>query len=162
MQLLMTETQTDEVSYSLEESLSDLYTYSQCELGKDLTLEMKEFLSIVKTDPQLIQMIDQQQLRQRFNEKVDNRQTQSQLILIDGKRKSSNRNQADILQLQNNELKRQIQKNRARTVTRQNGLSSIAINSNSPLNRFQNMVNEINLSTQIREENQQERTEQEV
>lgn len=72
-----------------------------------------------------------------------------------------NRHQANMLQLQNNELSRQIQNNRARTVTRQNDFSSIAINSNNPLNRFQSIVNEINLSTQTRETKQQQRTEQE-
>lgn len=121
---------------------------------------MKEFLSVVKTDPQLRQMIDQQQLRQQFDEKVASRQNDVQLIPLDENRRISNRHQADILQLQNNDLNRQVQNNRARTVTRQNSLSSISINDNS-LNRFQNIVNEINLSTQSRETRQQQRAEQE-
>ncbi len=122
---------------------------------------MKEFLSVVKTDPQLRQMIDQQQLRQQFDEKVASRQNDVQLIPLDENRRISNRHQADILQLQNNDLNRQVQNNRARTVTRQNNsLSSISINDNS-LNRFQNIVNEINLSTQSRETKQQQRAEQE-
>lgn len=122
---------------------------------------MKEFLSVVKTDPQLRQMIDQQQLKQQFNDKVNNRQTEVQLVPIENDRRISNRHMADILQLQNNEMSRQIQKNRATTITRQNDLSSVSINKNSALNRFQNMVNEINLSTQTRETRQQQRAEQE-
>ena len=122
---------------------------------------MKEFLSVAKTDPQLRQMIDQQQLRQQFDEKVASRQNDVQLIPLDENRRISNRHQADILQLQNNDLNRQVQNNRARTVTRQNSLSSISINDNSSLNRFQNIVNEINLSTQSRETKQQQRAEQE-
>ena len=122
---------------------------------------MKEFLSVVKTEPQLRQMIDQQQLKQQFNDKVNNRQTEVQLVPIDNDRRISNRHMADILQLQNNEMSRQIQKNRATTITRQNDLSSVSINKNSALNRFQNMVNEINLSTQTRETRQQQRAEQE-
>lgn len=122
---------------------------------------MKEFLSVVKTDPQLRQMIDQQQLRQQFDEKVASRQNDVQLIPLDENRRINNRHQADILQLQNNDLNRQVQNNRARTVTRQNNsLSSISINDNS-LNRFQNIVNEINLSTQSIETKQQQRAEQE-
>lgn len=161
MQLLMSENPSEKSSYSIEDSLSDLYAYSQCELGKGLTTEMKDFLSVVKTDPQLRQMIDQQQLRQQFDKKVSDRQSESQLIAINENGRISNRHQANMLQLQNNELSRQIQNNRARTVTRQNDLSSIAINSNNPLNRFQSIVNEINLSTQTRETKQQQRTEQE-
>ena len=122
---------------------------------------MKEFLSVVKTDPQLRQMIDQQQLKQQFNDKVNNRQTEVQLVPIDNDRRISNRHMADMLQLQNNEMSRQIQNNRATTITRQNDLSSVSINKNSALNRFQNMVNEINLSTQTRETRQQQRAEQE-
>ena len=122
---------------------------------------MKEFLSVIKTDPQLRQMIDQQQLKQQFNDKVNNRQTEIQLVPIDNNRRISNRYMANILQLQNNEMSRQIQNNRAKTITRQNNLSSVSINKNSALNRFQNMVNEINLSTQTRETRQQQRAKQE-
>ena len=122
---------------------------------------MQEFLSVAKTDPQLRQMIDQQQLKQQFNDKVNNRQTEIQLVPIDNNRRISNRYMANILQLQNNEMSRQIQNNRAKTITRQNNLSSVSINKNSALNRFQNMVNEINLSTQTRETRQQQRAKQE-
>ena len=73
----------------------------------------------------------------------------------------SNRQQASILQVLNNEMSRQVQNNRARIATRQNSLSSISINRESPLNRFQSMVNEINLSTQTRDTRQQQRAEQE-
>ena len=122
---------------------------------------MQEFLSVVKTDPKLWQMIDQQQLKQQFNDKVNNRQTEVQLVSVDNGRKISNRHMADILQLQNNEMSKQIQNNRATTIARQNDLSSVSINENSALNRFQNMVNKINLSTQTIETRQQQRAEQE-
>ena len=98
----------------MEDSLSDLYTYSQCDLGKGLTPEMQEFLSVVKTDTQLRQMIDEKQLKGQFDEKVSNRQSEVQLISIDENRRISNRYQASILQAQNNDLNRQIQTNRAR------------------------------------------------
>ena len=122
---------------------------------------MKEFLSVVKTDQKLWQMIDQHQLKQQFNDKVNNRQNEVQLVPIDNDKRITNRHIADILQLQNNEMSRQIQDNRDTTMTRQNDLSSVSINKNSALNRFQNMVNEINLSTQTRETRQQQRAEQE-
>ena len=122
---------------------------------------MKEFLSVVKTDQKLWQMIDQQQLEQQFNDKVNNRQNEAQLVPIDNDRKISNRYMAGMLQLQNNEMSRQIQDNRATTITKQNDLSSVSINENSALNRFQNMVNKINLSTQTIETRQQQREKQE-
>lgn len=144
----------------MEDSLSDLYTYAQCELGKDLTPEMKEFLSVIKTYTPLKEMIDQQQLREQFNKKVSARQFEEQMIPLDKNRRISNRHQADILQVQNSGISRQIQNNRARTVTSQNN-TSISINYSSSLNRFQNMVNEINLSIQTKDVKQQQIAEQE-
>lgn len=158
MKLLMTEPLRDKISYSLEDSLSDLYTYSRCELGKHLTPEIQQFLGIIKSDPQLKEMIDQRKLKMQYEQKVNDRQNAGQLIPADENRRMSNRQQANILQVQNNKMSRQVQNNRARIATRQNSLSSISINSDSPLNRFQSMVNEINLSTQTR---QQQKAEQE-
>lgn len=161
MKLLMTEPQSNRTSYSIEDSLSDLYTYSHCELGKHLTPEMQEFLGIIKSDPQLKEMIDQQRLKMQYEQKVNDRQNVGQLIPVGENRRISNRQQADILQIQNSEMSRQVQNNRARIATRQNNVSLISINNNS-LNRFQEMVNEINLSTQTREERQQQKAEQDV
>lgn len=158
MKLLMTEPLSDKISYSLEDSLSDLYTYSHCELGKNLTPEMQQFLGVIKSDPQLKGMIDQQRLKIQYEQKVNDRQNVGQLIPADENRRMSNRQQANVLQVQNNEMNRQVQNNRAKIATRQNSLSSISINRDSPLNRFQSMVNEINLSTQTR---RQERAKQE-
>ncbi len=155
-QLLMTENLQEKETFSLEDSLSDLYAYSQCELGRKLTPEMQEFLGVIKATPQLSQMIDQQNLKIQFEQKVNNRKDVGKLVPIDKNRRVSNRNQVDILQVQNNEMSRQIQKNRARTVTRQNNLSSTSIKNNSALSRFQDIVNEINLSTQIRQNQKEE------
>ena len=160
-QLLMTDGKEEKGTYSLEDSLSDLYTYSHCELGRKLTPEMQQFLVVLKADPQLKQMINQQSLRLQYEQKVNDRQNAGQLVPIDENKRVSNRHQANILQVQNNEMNRQIQNNRARTVTKQNNLSSISVNADSPLNRFQNILNEINLSTQTRETRQQQRAEQE-
>lgn len=160
IKLLMTEPTSDKMSYSLEDSLSDLYTYSHCELGKKLTPEMQQFLAIIKSDPQLKEMIDQQRLKMQYEQKVNDRQKAGQLIPVD-ERRMSNRQQANILQVQNSEMSRQVQNNRARIATRQNNLSSISMNRESPLNRFQSIVNEINLSTQTKDTRQQQRAEQE-
>ena len=160
MKLLMTEHLSDKISYSLEDSLSDLYTYSHCELEKQLTPEMQQFLAVIKTDPQLKEMIDQKRLKTQYEQKVNDRQNAGQLILVE-QRRMSNRQQANMLQVQNSEMSREVQSNRARIVTRQNSLSSIPINRESPLNRFQSMVNEINLSTQTRDTIQTQRAEQE-
>lgn len=159
-QLLMTDGKEKKGTYSLEDSLSDLYIYSHCELGRKLTPEMQQFLEVLKADPQLKQMIDQQSLRLQYEQKINDRRNAGMLVPIDENRRVSNRHQADILQLQNNEMNRQIQNNRARIVTKQNNISSISINFNNPLNRFQNIVNEINLSIQTIETRQQQRTKQ--
>ena len=121
-----------------------------------------KFLGIIKSDPQLKEMIDQQKLKRQYEQKVSDRQNIGQLIPADENKRISNRQQADILQIQNSEMSRQIQKNRARIATRQNNLSSISINNNNSLNRFQDMVNEINLSTQTIETRQQQKAEQDV
>jgi len=155
IKLLMTEPMSDKISYSLEDSLSDLYTYSHCELKKQLTPEMQQFLAVIKTDPQLKEMIDQQRLKMQYEQKVNDRQNAGQLIPVD-ERRMSNRQQANILQVQNSEMSRQVQSNRARIATRQNSLSSISINRENTLNRFQSMISEINLSTQTRDTIQQQ------
>lgn len=162
IKLLMTEPQRDKISYSIEDSLSDLYTYSHCELGKNLTPEMQEFLGVIKLDPQLKEMIDQQKLKLQYEQKVNDRQNAGQLINVDGNRKISNRQQANILQIQNNGMRKQVQNNREIKATSSNSLSSISIDNNNSLNRFQNMVNEINLSTQIGEKGQQQKAEQDI
>jgi len=153
IKLLNYESLNDKTSYSLEDSLSDLYAYSQCELGKTLTPEMKKFSDVIKTDSQLTQMVDQKQLMQQLKEKVNNTQREVQLIAVDDNGRVSNRHQANMLQMQNNELNRQIQNNRAKTVMRQNGLLAIS-NSTNSLDRYQNMLKEIKLSTQTRDAGQ--------
>ena len=160
MKLLETAPMNDKLSYSLEDSLSDLYTYSHCELGKQLTPEMQQFLAVIKTDPQLKEMIDQQRLKIQFEQKVNDIRNTGQLIPVD-ERRISNRQQANILEVQNCEMSRQVQSNRARIATRQNSLSSISIDRESSFNRFQSMVNEIKLSIQTRDEKQQQSAEQE-
>ena len=78
------------------------------------------------------------------------KQNDIQLVPVDNTIRISNRAMADMLQLQNNDMRKQLQYNRAKVVTSQNNLSSISINNNA-LARFQSIVNEINLSTQSRE-----------
>ena len=155
-QLIITE-KKEKLIYSLEDSLSDLYTYSHCELGNNLTPEMKLFLSTINTQPQLKQMIDQQSLKEQYVQKVKNKERITQLIPVDENRRTSNRQQANILQIENNEIRKQVQNNRAKTLTRQNGLSNISMNYDNALNKFQSIVNEIKLSTQIKDVKQQQR-----
>lgn len=69
VQLLMSENKSYKPTYSLEDSLSDLYSYVRCELGENFTTEMREFLTVIKTDSQLKQLIDQKELVQQINEK---------------------------------------------------------------------------------------------
>lgn len=157
MKLLMTEPQQEKETYSLEDSISDLYTYLEFE--KDMTPEIEEFLMIIKKEPELKKMIDKQSLEKKYAQKTNNIKNAGKLIPVDEKRKTT-RQQINILQLQNNDMSRQIQNNRAKTVTRQNSLSTISVNSNSALNKFQNIVNEIKLSTQFDKEDRHNEIEQ--
>lgn len=143
----------------MEDSLSDLYAHSQCELGKRLTPEIEDFLGIVKEEEQLMQIIDKEQLRRKSDEKEGVRRSEIQLIPLDENGRISNRYQADILQTQNNELNRQIQKNRARTITRQNNIKSSLSDVKSPFSRVQNIVDKINIYTQEKEAKQEQKQE---
>ena len=115
---------------------------------------MQEFLNIVKNDTQLTKMIDVKKLEQQLNEKVNDRQGECeiQLIPLDKNKKISNKYELEILQVQNNDLRRKIQNNRAKTVIRQNNLSFKEITSNGTLNRFLNIINKINISIQTKED----------
>ena len=151
-QLLLSEKAKEKVNYSIEDSLSDLYTYSQCELEKNLTPEMRDFLTVVKNDSNLKRMINNEQLKGHFKEKVSQYPSQSQTQMITNKVVSmSNRQQASLLQLQNATMSRQIQTNKGSNTLSQNSFSSISVNTNNTLNRFQSNVNEINLSTQAKD-----------
>ncbi len=141
--------------------MSDLYAYSQCELNGKFTTEMQQLLNVIIKDSQLITMIDQQKLRQLINSKVNSRQNETQLVLLDNNKKINNKHRTNILQIQNNELNRQIQNNRSIAITKKNNFSYVSINQNSALNKFQSIVKEINLSTKINETNQQQKEDQE-
>ena len=104
-------------------------------------------------------MIDKSKLRQQFNEKMNAKQYDKQLTISDNK--INNRRQANMLQIQNNELSQQIQSNKFNAISKQNNLLHIVINPNSSLNKFQGIVNKINLSIQSKEEKQLNRNEQE-
>ena len=116
---------------------------------------MQQFLSVIKIDPHLQQMTDQQQLKKKISEKVKNRRNEVQLVPKEKDGKVSSRYMANIIQLQNNEMSKQLQNNRDASITRKDDLESSSINRNSALNRFQNKVQEIQLSSQLKEEDQQ-------
>lgn len=151
MQLLISEAKKNKLDFSLEDSLSDLCTYSKCEVEENLIVDINEFVKKVETEPELQKMIDEEKLKDKYNQKVDSAQSEIQLIPLNDNGKVSNRYQANILQLQNSDMNRQIQNNRARTIIKQNDLEGISIKSNSSLNKFQNVVNKINSLTQLRD-----------
>lgn len=161
MQLLMLDNKKNKISYSLEETLSDLYTYSQCENKNKLTTEVNQFLEIVKEDLELKEIIEQEQLNSKVHEKVNSIQSEIQLIPTNDNGRISNRYQANILELQNNDINRQIQNNRARAIIKQNDLLNSSINSNSSLNKFQNIISQINLKVQLKDTRIVEKEEQE-
>ena len=156
--LMMFEEQEDKVEYSIEDSLSELYAYSQCELNKKLTPEMKEFLEEVEKDVQLKQMIDEKILKEHIEQKVSERQIGGQLVPLENS-KLSNRQQANAIQNQNSDMNRQIQSNRIRKLTKQNSFESIIINKTDAVARFHNIVKEIRNSTQIRDKEEQQKSE---
>lgn len=152
MQLLELEleNQTGKTQFSLEDSLSDLYAYFEYELGRKIEPEMKQSLEAIQNNLELKQMIDKENIKLQIEQKVNSIKNIGKLVPIKENKKVSNRQQADILQVQNSEINREIQNTRARTLTRQNILSTVQ-NSKSALSKFQNIVDEINSSTHIEE-----------
>lgn len=146
-QLLMFEMQNEKFSYILEDSLSDLYSYLKDENVEPNT-QIQEFLDVIENDKQIVQMIDMGQVEEKMQEKIDKKNKNMQLIPIESKKKVSIRNEVNIMQLQNNELGRQIQNNRAKTITNQNRLSTVQDNSYT-LNNFQKKLDKINGLLQI-------------
>lgn len=152
MQTLMLAEQSDKTEVSLEDSLSDLYAYTKYDLENKLTLEIEQFLEILETDSELKEMINQQNLETQTDKKISERQSPGYLIPVGEKSKrSSNREQIDILQMQNSEMNRQILNSRARTITRQNSLSELSPQ-DKILSKFQIMLNEVNLSTKTEQQ----------
>lgn len=152
IQMFMLGEQSDKAEISLEDSLSDLYAYTKNDLGNKLTPEIEQFLEILEANSGLKEMINQQNLEMQTDKKISERQTPGYLIPVGEKnKKSSNRQQVDVLQMQNNEMNRQILNSRARTVTRQNCISELSTQ-NKILSKFQSMLNEINLSTKTEQQ----------
>lgn len=147
IQILMLGEQGEEIEKSLEDILAELKAYIKCDLEDKTTVEIQQFLELVETDTQLKEIINEQTLKTKIDEKVNERQTSGYLMPIGEKNKTSNRQQIDILQIQNNEMNRQILNSRARIVTRQNTLSDLPIQ-NKVLSKFQSMLSPINIATQ--------------
>lgn len=144
IQTIMLEKVKDKTEITLEESVSDLYTYSEYELGKQVTTEIKQFIELINEEPYLKEVINMEKVKMQTAKKINEKQSQWYLIPIDSKKKTRKRQQIEILQIQNNEMRRQILNNRAKTVTKQNDLSVVEI-SNKTLNRLRNIVSELNL-----------------
>ena len=153
-QLLMFEEEEEKCEYSLEGSLSELYAYSQYELGSKHAPEIQGFLKVVKSDAQLKPMIDEQKLKQKIENKVSERKGKGQLVPVE-KSKLSNRQQANMIQNQNSEMNRQLQNSRIKKLTKQNSISVIKMENTSTLLKFYDIVNEIRLSTNIKDNNEQ-------
>ena len=156
--LMMFEEKEDKLEYSIEDSLSELYAYSQCELDKKLTPEMQEFLKEVERDVQLKQMIDEKRLKEYIEQKLSERQIGRQLVPSENS-KLSNRQRANTIQNQNNDMNRQIQSNRIRNLTKQNSFESITMNKTAAVVKFHSIVDEIRNSTQIRDNEEQQKSE---
>lgn len=90
---------------TLEESLAELYAYSQNELGKKMTPEMRTFLEAIRSTPQLVGMIDKEKLKQLVEEKV---QAQTQLPTVIGNERQTTRSDIKRLQEENEKLGEQI------------------------------------------------------
>lgn len=144
IQTTMLEKIKDKNDITLEESISDLYTYSEYELGKQVTTEIQQFTDLINEEPYLKDIINMEKVKTQTGKKINEKQSQWYLIPIDYKKKTRKRQQMEILQIQNNEMRRQILNNRAKTVTKQNDVSLVEI-SNKTLNKLKEMVREINL-----------------
>lgn len=147
IQVITMEKLKDKEESTLEESLSDLYAYLEYELEKQLTPETENFIEVIKADSYLNEIINQEKVKIKTNKKINEKQSQWYLIPMSNKKKTGNRQQMEILQIQNNEMRRQLLNNRAKTVTKQNDLFVVEI-SNKTINKFKNIMCEINLALQ--------------
>ena len=70
MQLLASETNNKNETYSIDDSLSDLYAYFQSESEKTIIPEIQQFLDAVKTNKLLNEMINEEEINELYREKV--------------------------------------------------------------------------------------------
>lgn len=156
--ILVAEGEKEKANHSLEDSLAELYAYSNCELGRQLTLEMKSFLTIVKTCPQLSSMIDQEELQDFYKSK--SQENHKAELPIPLNKKIGNRQQLYIIQIQNAEMSDQIEKDRTKRQKSKTQISFKKEENNRALEKFQSIIKQIKLSTQIEEKQPQREEEQ--
>lgn len=143
IQIQTLDIKTEKATINLEDSLSDLYVYSQYELEKQLEPEMQQFINTVENEQYLQQIINHQDVKSQVEKKAS--EIQRQIYLIPVGSKVSNRQQIYILIKQNSEMNREILTNRARTVKKQNDLLESNIN-NTVLNDFKGIIDDINFA----------------
>ena len=120
-QLILTETQFTENSYySIEDGLSDMYSYIKTEEDASCLTEIKMYLRNLETNSKLREMTDQSKLSKKTQEKINQQRNLPQLALSKEKKKFFSKAQINFVQEKNNELKRVIQFNRANSLKLQN------------------------------------------
>ena len=107
---------------------------------------MKQLLDVVKTDDSLREMINWKQLRRKYKEKVSSDNDNMQLIPLNYK-KESIRNKVHKLEIQNNDIKTQMQNNRASRIVAMQNKSYKESNNEDSLSKFKNVVDTISLYT---------------
>lgn len=151
-QLILSESQySDKTYYCIEDGLSDMYAYVKTEEDKSVLGDVQLFLRNIESNLQLKNLTDQNKLSRLTKEKVSQQKNLPVLVLSKEKRKLFSKNQINLMEEKNNELKRVIQITRVNSLKKQNtGVLPIFgnIKATKALNKFYSLLNEIDMSLQ--------------
>ena len=128
-----------------------MYAYVKTEEDKSVLGDVQLFLRNIESNLQLKNLIDQNKLSRLTKEKVSQQKNLPVLVLSKEKRKLFSKNQINLMEEKNNELKRVIQITRVNSLKKQNtGVLPIFgnIKATKALNKFYSLLNEIDMSLQ--------------
>lgn len=146
-QLILTESQFSSSSYyTIEDGLSDIYSYIKTEEDASCLTELNMYLRSIETNSTLREMTDQTKLSKKTKEKINQQRNLPQIALSKDKKRLFSKAQINFMQEKNNELKRVIQFNRANSLKLQNtGVIPIIgnIKSTKAVKKFMSNLNQI-------------------
>ena len=152
-QLILSEVQfLGNAYYYIEDGLSDIYAYIRNEEDDSCLTDIKLYLRNIETNTQIKNMIDQEKLSRKIQEKVEKQRNLPQLVLSKEKRHFFSKAQINQMQEKNNELKRVIQINRANSLKKQNtGMVPIIgnIKSTKSVKKFINNLTQIDTTIKL-------------
>ena len=128
-----------------------MYAYVKTEDDSTVLGDVQLFLRNIESNLQIKKLIDKNKLDRLVKEKVNQQKNLPVLVLSKEKRKFFSKNQINLVEEKNNELKRVIQINRANSLKKQNtGIIPIFgnIKTTKALNKFYKLLEEVDMSLQ--------------